>query len=370
MTVEELLLDVRCSLNDNDILEFTDDELLRYLNSSLDFIENILVVNNSSLLLSSMLLSNSSTVIPNDLLKIEKVENSTGINIPFVAAKRNPTNSYSIIGNTIYSNPANLTLYYYKSFSRYTTKSATINLYSQLIPIIKNYIIIKSLSRLDSDINYEQSELNKLSLMLENLIKDYQGKLYASDTSSVLNFINSVKSTIDTVDKNYHIEDLEILLYLNEGVSFIEKELVNINSSLLIDKIDLLTTETVLPNDFLKVSKLYSKKYNIYLKYSNNDIICDNEYKIYNNKIIVNIVPVVFHYYKKLKRYVLSDNLTIDTFFHQLLFDYAASCCKSKILKNELFKTSCKTDIVRTLENYSYSRDGVMPLKRYNNYWV
>ena len=127
---------------------------------------------------------------------------------------------------------------------------------------------------------------------------------------------------------------------------------------------------TKLPSDLLKISNVYNSSTKKYLTLSSNVDISENEYKIIGNTLKVLYPPVKLIYFKRLKRYSKGQKLEIDEFFNSMLVDYVVSSAKSRLLDmSDLENNVINTMNVR-INEYVYSRDGVMPLKRYNNYWV
>lgn len=164
--------------------------------------------------------------------------------------------------------------------------------------------------------------------------------------------------------------ETELLKYLNNGIDIIENILSSKNSSILLNELDIVSSSTKLPSDLLKISNVYNSSTKKYLTLSSNVDISENEYKIIGNTLKVLYPPVKLIYFKRLKRYSKGQKLEIDEFFNSMLVDYVVSSAKSRLLDmSDLENNVINTMNVR-INEYVYSRDGVMPLKRYNNYWV
>lgn len=164
--------------------------------------------------------------------------------------------------------------------------------------------------------------------------------------------------------------ETELLKYLNNGIDIIENILSSKNSSILLNELDIVSSSTQLPSDLLKISNVYNSSTKKYLTLSSNVDISENEYKIIGNTLKVLYPPVKLIYFKRLKRYSKGQQLEIDEFFNSMLVDYVVSSAKSRLLDmSDLENNVINTMNVR-INEYVYSRDGVMPLKRYNNYWV
>ena len=164
--------------------------------------------------------------------------------------------------------------------------------------------------------------------------------------------------------------ETELLKYLNNGIDIIENILSSKNSSILLNELDIVSSSTQLPSDLLKISNVYNFSTKKYLTLSSNVDISENEYKIIGNTLKVLYPPVKLIYFKRLKRYSKGQKLEIDEFFNSMLVDYVVSSAKSRLLDMADLENNVINTMNVRINEYVYSRDGVMPLKRYNNYWV
>lgn len=164
--------------------------------------------------------------------------------------------------------------------------------------------------------------------------------------------------------------ETELLKYLNNGIDIIENILSSKNSSILLNELDIVSSSTKLPSDLLKISNVYNSSTKKYLTLSSNVDISENEYKIIGNTLKVLYPPVKLIYFKRLKRYSKGQKLEIDEFFNSMLVDYVVSSAKSRLLDMADLENNVINTMNVRINEYVYSRDGVMPLKRYNNYWV
>ena len=164
--------------------------------------------------------------------------------------------------------------------------------------------------------------------------------------------------------------ETELLKYLNNGIDIIENILSSKNSSILLNELDIVSSSTQLPSDLLKISNVYNSSTKKYLTLSSNVDISENEYKIIGNTLKVLYPPVKLIYFKRLKRYSKGQKLEIDEFFNSMLVDYVVSSAKSRLLDMADLENNVINTMNVRINEYVYSRDGVMPLKRYNNYWV
>lgn len=164
--------------------------------------------------------------------------------------------------------------------------------------------------------------------------------------------------------------ETELLKYLNNGIDIIENILSSKNSSILLNELDIVSSSTQLPSDLLKISNVYNSSTKKYLTLSSNVDISENEYKIIGNTLKVLYPPVKLIYFKRLKRYNKGQQLEIDEFFNSMLVDYVVSSAKSRLLDMADLENNVINIMNVRINEYVYSRDGVMPLKRYNNYWV
>lgn len=164
MTVKELLNYVRYQINDVDKVEYSDTELIGYVNEGLRFISNELIRLSSPLLLkkTTLELTDGEADLPSDFIKEEAVLNSQG-----QALKSYPPSypidqyGYKILGNKLYSNNTSVDLIYYASYSSVSTLDSILPIPDYMVSLLREIVIFLALNRNEFSLNVEQ-ELFKL----------------------------------------------------------------------------------------------------------------------------------------------------------------------------------------------------------------
>lgn len=171
-----------------------------------------------------------------------------------------------------------------------------------------------------------------------------------------------IRLQLNDTDK-LEFQDSELQSALTACLFEIEKNLMSVNSPLLLKKITLSSSETTLDNNLLRIVSAYNTNTKTYLRLSSNEIISDNEYKIYGSKIIINKPPVV------LNCYVKSDDVILNSFY-DIIVDYIVSVCRARIENNQNLELQALTVLLSRVKSYSYGLFGVPVVRRYNNYSV
>ncbi len=177
MTVETLFDEIRIYLNDRDKLEYTDDELMIYLNSGLEYMETLLAERRSSITLSTLDYVSTPALLPDDFLMVYKVVNNNNQLTYKERELKTADYEYSIIGNQLILNTIPSTLYYFKTFERVTSIDDDIDIYTPLIRVLKDYIIVKALNRLEYNSQVEQQQLDKINTALLLIARARDGML-------------------------------------------------------------------------------------------------------------------------------------------------------------------------------------------------
>jgi len=158
MTVQELLEQVRYQINDTDKAEYTDAELINYINDGLRFISNELIRIGSSLLLkkADLALTDGFVALPSDFVKEQAVLDAQG-NILKSLTPAEPLSryGYKIIGNTFYSNSDNITLYYFAPYSEVSTIASEIPVPDYMLGLLKEIVIFIALNRNEFSLSVE-----------------------------------------------------------------------------------------------------------------------------------------------------------------------------------------------------------------------
>jgi len=159
ITVEEFLNQVRYQINDTDKVEYSDAELISYINEGLRFISNELIRLSSSLLLKkvNLELTNGEVSLPNDFVKEEAVLNSQGYVLKsYPYAKSIDQYGYKIIGNKLYSDNTEITLFYYAPYSFVSTLNDEISIPDYLLNLLKEIVVFLALNRNEYILTVEQ----------------------------------------------------------------------------------------------------------------------------------------------------------------------------------------------------------------------
>ncbi|RMD45746.1 MAG: hypothetical protein D6831_02985, partial [Aquificota bacterium] len=71
MTVNDLISQIRQAVNDTDKIEYTDQELINYINQAQDYISNVCINNNFKGVLkqTDLTLTNDKAALPSDFVK-------------------------------------------------------------------------------------------------------------------------------------------------------------------------------------------------------------------------------------------------------------------------------------------------------------
>lgn len=170
MTAADLLLQVRYAINDLGKIEYSDDELLHYLNQAQDYIVNTAVNKGYKGLLKTATLNliNDSAQLPDDFIK-EAVVIANGKKLkPVPTGKQYDENTYQIVGNLIYSKNAQVNLIYFYFPDLYKNLDDKISLPRTFWNLLKEITVYLSLNRNEFNTNFE----TQLSVLYEQKIND------------------------------------------------------------------------------------------------------------------------------------------------------------------------------------------------------
>jgi len=158
MTVEELLTQVRYQINDIDKAEYSDDELINYINDGLRFIVNELIRIGSALWLKkiNLTLKDDSTSLPSDFIKEQAVLDSQG-NILKSLAPAEPLSQYGykIIGNTLYSKNDKIEFIYFMDYPKVSSLTDSVRVPDYMLGLLKEIVIFLALNRNEFSLNVE-----------------------------------------------------------------------------------------------------------------------------------------------------------------------------------------------------------------------
>ena len=175
MTVDNLIKQIRTAINDVEELEFSDNELLMYINDSLDYICEILADNQSSINLVILDIIATSTVIPNDLLRINKVGNGITNYKQIYNVDKVGSLEYSLLGNELIVSTIPCKLYYFKRLEHLALEENIDDMYSPIFPFIVEYSVIKAQSRLEYNLQLEEQKLQLLKDKVAKMISRRSG---------------------------------------------------------------------------------------------------------------------------------------------------------------------------------------------------
>ena len=160
MTVDELLSLVRYQINDVDKVEYTDNELIAYLNEALRFLSAELINVNSSILLkeADLSLTNGHTVLPSDFVKEEAVLDTSGKILKSVPAQATvDSTSYKIVGDTIYSENDAITLIYYAPYPSVSASTDPVPGKDYMTNFLTEVVAFLALNRNEFNTSIEQA---------------------------------------------------------------------------------------------------------------------------------------------------------------------------------------------------------------------
>lgn len=182
--LDKLLTDIRVYLNDKDRMEYSDEELITYCNDALEFIEDGLAQNHSSINLEHIEVTETPFSIPYELLKIDKLEHEGRYKLLYRERTVHvQSGEYSVVGESIYVSPSDLpvSLYFHTKLKRFEgikvndKYAERLDIYYPLIAIIKNYALIKALNRLEYSAKDEEQKLADLYASLQEVIRKRDG---------------------------------------------------------------------------------------------------------------------------------------------------------------------------------------------------
>jgi len=174
MTVEELLTQVRYQINDTDKVEYTDAELIGYVNDGLDFISKELIRLSSPVLLkyTTLSLTDGAADLPSDFVREEGVLDSQGNPLKSCPPiKPVDQYGYKIIGNKLYSNNTSVDLFYYAFYPKVSALTDTIPIPDYMVQLLKEIVIFLALNRNEFSLNVEQELLKVFASQVYDIAK-------------------------------------------------------------------------------------------------------------------------------------------------------------------------------------------------------
>ncbi|WP_297452595.1 hypothetical protein [Persephonella sp.] len=175
MLVKDLFQQIRYAINDQDKIEFSDAELLNYVNQAQDYISNIAINNGFKGLLkeTDLTLTNSQATLPSDFVREYSVTNGMFILKSVPPDAEVDEFSYKIIGRDLYSKNENLKLYYFYMYPAYVSVNdelAIPNIFLNLLREIATYL---ALNRVNINTNFEVQLAQFFESRLLQVINNY-----------------------------------------------------------------------------------------------------------------------------------------------------------------------------------------------------
>ena len=173
MTVEELLQQVRYAINDTQKVEYTDAELINYVNDALRFVSNELIRLSSPLMLKTTTLNfiDNSADLPSDFIREEAVI-ANGIVLNSIPATQEPgTLNYKILGNKIYSKNNQVLLLYYAGFPSVLALNQSVPIPDYMLSLVKSIVAFLALNRNEYNTSVEQELIKVFSGQVLELAK-------------------------------------------------------------------------------------------------------------------------------------------------------------------------------------------------------
>lgn len=162
--IKDIIERVRRRINDNQSVEFTNGEIISYIHEGLSSLENILLYSRVVFNLTSISLNSTYEVLPDDFLEVYRVT-FLGDEIEKTDIITRDENKYYIQDNVLYVPYVPSVLHYIKSFER-PDENGSLDIDRGYIEYIYRYAVIKSLTRLEYNMDKEEAELSQLVTMV------------------------------------------------------------------------------------------------------------------------------------------------------------------------------------------------------------
>ena len=187
MTVGELITSVRYDLNDPQGIEFSDQELIEYINRSQEWINQELIELGSYLVAkkTTLTLTNNETDLPADFVKEISVKAGNLYLRSVVPYEELPEDGYQIIGGKLRAKADTVELTYFYTLPSYSAKTDTIVLPQPLHNILRLLVVIMAKNRIEIPSRLELAFLQDLRRRLMSYAE--VGKV-AVPTSSPVRF--------------------------------------------------------------------------------------------------------------------------------------------------------------------------------------
>ncbi|EDP74400.1 hypothetical protein [Hydrogenivirga sp. 128-5-R1-1] len=157
MTILDLIQQIRYAVNDTDKIEFSDAELLNYVNQAQDYISNVCINNAFKGLIKEvdLTLTNNQAVLPDDFVREYSVVSGKYILNSIPPDAETDKYSYKIVGKTLYSTNDSVKLYYFYMYPSYSAVSDTVVIPNVFVNLLREIAAYIALNRLEFNTNFE-----------------------------------------------------------------------------------------------------------------------------------------------------------------------------------------------------------------------
>ena len=189
MLVSDIITSARYRLNDAGSVEYSDAELLDYVNTVQRFINKFLIAHDSGLVKATTTLdtSSGSHALPSDFMAIWYVKDDNDVLVRHkdpidspvlnmfypTYSVTNPSYYYYVVGNDIYSNLDSIELGYYKKLDDNAATTDTVPLPDSFRNVLLEMVLIIAFNRNEFAINIEELLTRQFSEALNSLISNY-----------------------------------------------------------------------------------------------------------------------------------------------------------------------------------------------------
>jgi hypothetical protein len=176
--VKDFFEEVRFTINDVEKLEYTDNELLTYLNQAQDYIVNTCINHQYNRFLKTATLNTDTTsgqALPDDFVIEQSVYAGERELTPLTpdAVIKDGEPYYKIVGDKIYAGLSPITLTYYYHPERYTSYEQDLQLPRIFNNLLKEIVVFLALNRNEFNTSVEQQLAVLFEQKLLSLISAY-----------------------------------------------------------------------------------------------------------------------------------------------------------------------------------------------------
>ena len=175
MTVSDLIQQIRYAINDQDKIEFSDAELLNYVNQAQDYISNIAINNGFKRLLkeANLTLTDGKVTLPSDFVREYSVTNGMFILKSVPPDAEVDEISYKIVGDLLFSKNENLKLYYFYMYPAYVSVNDELVISNIFLNLLREIAIYLAMNRVNINTNFEVQLAQFFESRLLQVINNY-----------------------------------------------------------------------------------------------------------------------------------------------------------------------------------------------------